>query len=396
MYQFECKEVLRVLGINNPLTTTRISTDYDVPVHYWENLAIYYGGNGYAIIRGKIPFEVVNTIYQKYPNNPYNIRIDGGCIDYKPREFVVDDRYKKECEEISHSKLELREEKAKYFKARKNMLRRNNENKYIEVYHIDTKEGLVIFILEMKDYLARKQGLKETEVQRFDELMTTINFEIIKKINPTISTYEWMEGDKNNKDLFFQTLQREKRRFLGKEFRKMLDEFDKTVNPCLNERIDLEAANNYLKKINISGFTYDDRMYQERKNRCYLQIANVRCFNDLTSYSTVSFDRDTTGFRYYLGYCFNKEYWHTVTHYFGNDGEIVLLHYFGNNCPEKVDLRYDLTDNVLINYNGNRGKITAVEKKYIYGELVKAIGLASSITIDNMKKKDNVKKLIKK
>ena len=86
------------------------------------------------------------------------------------------------------------------------MLRRKNDNKYIETYHIDSKEGLIIFLTELKDYYARKQGLRETEVQRYDEIISTVSSEILKQVNPSITNYDWMRADEQYGEIFLNTI----------------------------------------------------------------------------------------------------------------------------------------------------------------------------------------------
>ena len=66
MNHIEYKEVLKTVGINNPLSRTIGGDGSMVDVHYWNELAIWFEGK-YAIINGKIPIDVANTIYEKYP-----------------------------------------------------------------------------------------------------------------------------------------------------------------------------------------------------------------------------------------------------------------------------------------------------------------------------------------
>ena len=71
MNRLEFNEVLKTLGINNPLINTKGRCGESEQVHFWQNIAIYFGGSYYTAVRGKVPLEVANIIYQKYPNNPY-------------------------------------------------------------------------------------------------------------------------------------------------------------------------------------------------------------------------------------------------------------------------------------------------------------------------------------
>ena len=75
MNRLEFNEVMKAVGINNPLSTAEGRYGTREEVHYWNNLAIYFGGSYYTIVHGKIPLEVANIIYQKYPGNPYILRL---------------------------------------------------------------------------------------------------------------------------------------------------------------------------------------------------------------------------------------------------------------------------------------------------------------------------------
>ena len=61
----------------------------------------------------------------------------------------------------------------------------------------------------MKDYYARKQELPEVEVQRFDEILSTVNTEILKKVNPNITTYGWMQEGKEYGKIFLSSISKD-------------------------------------------------------------------------------------------------------------------------------------------------------------------------------------------
>lgn len=390
MNRLEFSEVMKAVGINNPLSTTNGSNGTSEQVHYWQNIAIYFGGSYYAVIKGKVPLEVANIIYEKYPNNPYKIRVDGGRSDWIPIKHATDEKLEQDIRKYIDQNLSENE----YKTARRNYLRRTNKNKYVHTYHIDTKEGLVILLTEMKDYFARKQRKRETEVQRFDELMATINAEILKKVKPSISTYEWMQADEENNEIFFQTVSSGTKTSFGKEFRKAIDEFDKVVNPFINEDIELDEIGNYLQKVNISANTYDSVDLKTRKDCCEVVIT------DLETQNKVLYRRNPDGFSYQLYYTLEKNRYLVVSHYYstaGSDendkGEVITIDYYGDNVPQEIDIRYNLTKGVAGKTYGERTPITPEQKEFVYDELLKAIGMASSITIDNMKKKGYSKQL---
>ena len=400
MNRLEFNEVMKQVGINNPLISTTGRYGESEQVHFWQNIAIYFGGSYYTVVRGKVPLEVANIIYQKYPNNPYKIRVDGGCNDYVPNEHAVDDQYKREIQEHIEKEHTSDEYLENCKRSRKNLLRRKSDNKYIETYHIDSKEGLVILLTELKDYYARKQWLPQTEVQKCDDIMVSINTEILKKVNPNITTYDWMQGSKACSQLFNETLQKNETTSYGRALRKLIDKFDKTINPFINEEIELDSMDNYLQNVTIDSNTYDSENGEYRKNCCYVSIKDKKTNNEVKYY------RSPNGFSYQLMYCFGPKQYATILHYFDekdsigiNDtkeksGEYIYIEYFGDNVKDKVDIRYNITHDIAGETYETKKPITQEQKDYIYAQFEYAIELASTITIDNMKKKGYTKKLV--
>ena len=359
MNKLEFNEIVEEFGINDYLMKDvycRIRR-----VYFWNNIEMFFSDSYYTVVTGKIPLEVANIIYEKYPNNPYGIRIDGGCFDYIPSKHAVDDQY-------------------------------------IREYHIDSKEGFIIFLSELRDYYARKYGLPATEVQKYNEILSNVCSKILKKLNPYITTYEWMEGaESDNSESFINAVIRDKATSFGYVFRKALDQFDKTVNPYINEDIELDSIDSYLQRVNIGANTYD---YDEdegkyRENCCVMQI------KERTGENRTIYYRSPNGFSYQLKYILGPKEGLTVLHYFDNKGdkksdkgEHLYISYYGENSKQKVDLRYNITQGLSGETYKEKTPITPEQMIFVYAELVKAIELASTITIDNMKKKNYSKKLV--
>lgn len=395
MNRLEFNEVLKAVGINNHLVNTTGRYGTSEKVHFWQDMAIHFSGSYYTVINGKIPLEVANIIYEKYPNNPYEIRVNGGASNYIPIEHAIDDQYKKEIQEHVEQHISTDEFLARCKKSRRNMLRRKNDNKYIETYHIDSKEGLIIFLIEMKDYYARKQGLSENEVQRYDEILSTVSSEILKKVNPGITTYDWMAKDEQYGESYLNTIEKDNKIFLCYAFREVIDQFDRTINPYINEDVELDSTSNYLQRVDISANTYNEEDGKYRKNCCNMTIQVKGEENK------VKYFRSPNGFSYQLMYVLGPDEYLTVLHYFSdrsteeNDkGEHIYINYFGDNAKQKIDLRYNITLGLAGETYGEKTPVTPEQKSFVYNELVKAVELASTITIDNMKKRDIQKKLV--
>lgn len=196
---------------------------------------------------------------------------------------------------------------------------------------------------------------------------------------------------------FFQTVSSNEKTSFGKEFRKAVDDFDKTINPFINQDIELDEVGSYIKKVNISANTYDskDNDGMMRKNCCGMHIT------DLESGNKVIFYRNFDGFSYQLQYTLGEDQYLDVLHYYStretddNDkGEFIAINYWGDNIPQKIDIRYNLTKGIAGSTYGQKTPIIPDQEKFVYDELLKAIELASSITLDNMKKKGIPKQLL--
>lgn len=247
---------------------------------------------------------------------------------------------------------------------------------------------------ELKDYYCKKNGLPETEVQRYDEILSTINAQILMEINPTITTYDWMGEDEQYCEKFLDTVVRDHKSSFGHEFRKIIDQFDKTINPYINEDIELDSIKNYSQRVNINASSYNslDGMYREN---CCAMVIKAK---DGTS--KVRYYRKPHGFTYHLMYTFGQQEYLDVLHYFtaiGDNetdiGEHIYISYSGENSKQKIDLRYNITQGLSGETYKDKTPITPEQKIFVYNELVKATNLASTITIDNMQKKGVQKKL---
>ena len=123
MNRIEFNSTLEILGIDNILTYTMGNYGTHEPVYVVNNMAINFGGSDYAIVRGQIPLQVAKNIYQKYPDNYYDIRILGSSNDCDPDNYATI----------------------------------KNNQAYIEFYHVYTCDGLEILVNELEAYFNQKK-----------------------------------------------------------------------------------------------------------------------------------------------------------------------------------------------------------------------------------------------
>lgn len=377
MNRLEFNEVLKEFDIDNSLIDKTGRYNSNEESHFWDNTSIYFSDSYYAIVKGRIPFEVDKIISEKYQKEQYGIRHVGSNNSCNLVQFS------------DANSLAIPEE------SKKDASKKEDKKPYIETYHIDSKEGLIILLTELKDCYARKIGLPETEVQRYDEILSTINARILMKINPTITTYDWMGEDEQYCEKFLDTIVRDHNTPFGHEFREIIDQFDKTINPYINEDIELDSIENYSQKLDISASSYNslDGMYRES---CCTMVIKAK---DGTG--KVRYYRKPHGFTYHLMYTFGPQEYLDVLHYFTtigdketDIGEHIYISYSGENSKQKIDLRYNITKGLSGETYKDKTPITPEQKVFVYNELVKATNLASRITIDNMQKKGIQKKLV--
>lgn len=343
-------EAMKVTDTNNSSSTRTKSASSDVDD--CDDLSIYFSGTYYAIVGGQRPYSypVADVIYKKEPNYPFEIRID----DVDDDDFVLSDH---------------------------------------------ATEGLLIFLNEMKDYYLRKSNTEETEMSKYDETMARVCSEMLKKINPSISAYDWMQDDEENKDKYNSAVERDSKTKLGQMLRTAILDFDQAVNPFTKDDIEFDEIGNYLKKVVIAGDTevngYNYKDNKDRKGCCFLRIADINTGN-----KTI-YHRDPDGFLFGLRYMLDDKQYFEVCHGFTttdddvpNRGEIIEIQYWGDNLENKIDLILNLTNGKIGERSGDRTSATPEQIEFVYNELLKATSYASKITVENMEKKPATKQRV--
>ena len=357
---------------------------------YFRGLNIRMGITYYAVVRGKIPLEVAQIIYEKYPENEYGIRVEGGCNNCDPKEWAVDDKYENELKKIHEEKISSLDKSERYEIEQNKLAKRKDNKKYIKTYHIDTKEGLIVFITEMKDYYLRKLKQPETEVQKFDEILAETTEKIIAEINPTISAYEWMQGDDENRDNYNAKPENKVALLMKKRFRELVTNFDKSVNPFLDEDVELDKPINYIQKVEIKGDLYN-KSDKKRKNCCFMQIVDKNKQDASTTYY-----RASDGFSFQMSYELNDDEYLSVLHYYtttGNYksdiGEVIAIKYRNrNNRDEDVDIRLNISNWRAGKTYEDKIPVGLNQLVYVEEKLIEATEFAKSITIANMAKQN--------
>lgn len=383
MNKIEFKKIMNLFGNYHTLPKE---------IYLWNNLVIEFSGTYYTIIKGKVPYEVAQRIYEKYPQNEHSIRINGGYIDSEPFDYVTDEQYQREISQYVNEDLDCQNFLDKCKKSKKALYQRPNKNKYIDLYHIDTKEGLIILMTEILDYHNRQNNRSETEVAKTQEYITQINQEMLDYIDPNISIHEWMSTDDETSEDFNQVVSLDYETTFGRQFRNALNQFDAAVNPYTNFTLsttDLDELSNYLNNVYIDIYPYSSKDDEEREHCCKMIIKDRKTEN------YTQHVRDIHGFSNTVTFKLGEDELFQAVHFYAANGENIKIGYYGKNCKNRKELRYNISLGTITVNRENPRPIKPHEVAVMYDEILKAITLAKQVTIENMKKKEQEMKLTK-
>lgn len=308
-FEFDC--VMKVMNINN-----------------FYNYLIYYD-NGSVKIRGKIPYYFGEYLENKYELYKYGIVIDNGSLVI---EEAIDDLYD-ENDEYGREKLILRK----------------NKNKYNKCYSISSRNGLVLFLLEMNEFEKNKRNTDKCNIDLGKKIDEIDNY-LIDKSNLYISNKEWLKGDRKFINSFNSGNE------IDRRIRYMVNEFDRAI-----------LTN--IKSSNFSVEPYDSKI-MKRKN-C-IKLSYEDSLNKLYYYRTGE------GFSYQMVCEIGLNRYLYFSHYYtkrgfnDNRGEILELMYYGDNMKYKKDLLYNLTNCTIGSKYEYKVKANKKQKEYIYSEIKNA------------------------
>lgn len=362
MNKIEFNEVVKLFDIEDIYLYR-----FDEEVYFWNNLAIYFSGKYYTVISGKIPLIVMNNIYDKYKDNMHGIRIMGLGEKCIPTFYAINDEYKKEFNKLYTSTLTKKEIEDKMDKLKNKLNNVSDRDKYIKTCHVDSKEGFIILLNELNKYYGNKG------IELKDAIMV-ITSNLLNKINPSTTTYEWMRDNKEFVNDYLKT----------SYLRDVLNRFDDTVNPFMNDELELKSINNYLDSVNIDINSYDKVQERYRKNCCSMTITDKNTSNKVNYY------RSPDGFAYQLE-CdiLNKSI--CISHYYDalgsvyKYGECVYITIYDKiNKIIEYNKTFNLTHNLVIDDYDEKIDMTKENYEELISLLDKYTLISESITINNM------------
>lgn len=343
---------------------------------------IIYGSPNIKI-KGKIPYDLAKAIFAKCPCEKLDIKTGQIGTSFCPDAFFTDDLYNYELNRnIPNESINAK--CTRLDKERQNLERRPNVQKFIETYRIGTKEGLIAIIKEIKAYYSPKKRTEKAKKNDIAQTTNKVNTEIINKINPHNSNYLWMRKSINFSE-YLQGLTRTNNTPALQEFRRALDEFDRSVNPFMENDLPVDEIVQDLNGVRVSvwPFRYEDE-YKDA-----IQYYTISLENEEKN-ASVKFDVNPAGFSYYGLFEIEKGVFLSAYHYYSydskknNKGEIFNIHYFSTNTPDESEISFNITYGTIeINNKGPR-PATDLQIATLYLELVKATNLAADLTINNL------------
>ncbi|MDE6142220.1 MAG: hypothetical protein K2G03_06415 [Bacilli bacterium] len=343
MNSIEFKKILDVFDIHSITGSTKSVDGNLKSVYSWKGVDLAFGGTYYALVSGRVPYEVARIMSKKYPDYRDDVRIDGtygyGCVGEK--KFYPKDEM---------------------------------GNTYIDYYHVDSIEGLVYLLSEIK-YFYEVRTYTEKSRKAFyreqKELLASVYRALIGEGNPSYTTEEWKMDHHICEPLE------------SDEIRELVNQFDVTVNPYINAEVEVKDPSEFVDKAKMT-------VYYDRFN-----IMNMSIFVDG---GKVEYRRDVDSnnedefLQYILFYDVNPDYIMSIDHTITSDYDEIRLYGFRRNYSNegKIDLRYDMNTGIVHStYGDDHHPMTEEEREFFISELNSALKVGQKIILGRMTKKNN-------
>lgn len=350
MNSIEFKKVLDLFDIHSITGSTKSIDGKNKSFYSWRGIDVFFGGTYYAVVYGCVPYEVARIMSKKYPDYRNDVRINGNYGYGK----VGDKKY--------YPKDEM-------------------GNTYIDTYHIDSVEGLIYLLSEIRYFYEVRTYTEETRKALYREqreLIARVYRELLEDANPSYATDDWKRDHgvpiKGEYD----------------EIVELVKQFDETVNPYINSEVEVKDPIDFINKVKMN-------IYYGRFNELHMTLetdgGEARCFRGTES-------RDKSEFlQYVLFYKLRPDYIMDVDHTVCDEYDEIRLYGFksDHSSDEGIDLRYDMnTGMVHSSYRNNYHPITEEERELFISELNKALKAGQKLILNRMtKKKINMAKKLR-
>lgn len=248
-----------------------------------------------------------------------------------------------------------------------------------------TKESLATIVYELQKY-CNSELLEYYNLDDLHKVIIKINERILERVIPSISPSKWMKYDKLNNVSYERCTNYTNKGIIQSNLKDVLNLFDYSVNPYIDEETKTRNVADYIGDINISGDVFDveDEEFAYRRNDC----CNLTLSNDTTC---VCYERKADGFSCSLNYSDESCSLYAKHSYCGNSdifyerGEIVTVECFENN--KKTTINYNITKDLEIICNDDEvivKKMPFNKKINLIWHLYWAASSAEELTVKNM------------
>ena len=350
MNSIEFKKVLDVFNIHSITGSTKAVDGNLKMVYSWKGVDLAFGGTYYALVNGQVPYEVARIMSKKYPDYRDDVRVNGNYGYGK----VKDKKY--------YPKDEM-------------------GNAYVDSYHVDSIEGLVYLLSEIKYFYEVRTYTEETRKalhREQKELLAKVYRSLLEEGNLSYTTEEW------KKDHYIHDA------LEGGEIEELVSKFDETVNPYINLEVEVKDPHEFVDKVEMSVF-YD--RFNIIRMTIKVDGGEVEYLRDVEENKLSEY------LQYDLYYDVKPDYIMNVDHTVTDDYDEIRLYGFKRNYSDEggIDLRYDMRNGLVYStYKKDLHPITEEERQLFIAELNKAIKVGQKLFLNRMtKKKNNLAKKLK-
>lgn len=244
----------------------------------------------------------------------------------------------------------------------------DNDNKLL----FRRKEVLLMFLLEYKDYLLRKEGKEETEVKKYEGLLNSINRELFvgqclllshdgisyaarsKSRSYKHSTVYVIGNELYVVDEYLPLIRRHPNTMQEDLLIRGVLGFDRAVNPFMrSDFTEEEIVDGFNKRVVVTS--------KKPSKYIEMQIDNRNGMNDGSSENYVQTRVDNNGFEFTL-----KTPYVRVSHKFDKEEEeeVVTMTEYNNGVPETI--RYVISENYMEHIIGDQARSVEVTPDMVY------------------------------
>jgi len=122
---------------------------------FFNNLRIFFSNTYYAVVHGKIPYLLAKQIRENDPENTLEIRVEGNHKSVMPENCATNKELNNYAEQLTEERKSPDEWEKLYRQKRKELITKCPEQLYIECYHIDSTDGLEVFLKQANAYFEK-------------------------------------------------------------------------------------------------------------------------------------------------------------------------------------------------------------------------------------------------